>query len=193
MNGCTRPTGNRVQIMRALRVRFAFRACNVARWSIVHRANERIYPCLKGGIPVKHVELLSTGVLLLLLGIAAPTLAQERHADSASAVQEWSMDTPASSTAVIGSDLFSRGRKVGTTRMRFTSTSLMADITCSTRIIPALALPYVLCFKIGTGIGSTANLLSSHGCAKLVASLWFRGLVLHVGPPGTHSVRRRET
>jgi len=37
---------------------------------------------------MKHVELLSTGVLLLLLGIVAPTFAQERHEEEAKAPKQ---------------------------------------------------------------------------------------------------------
>ena len=89
---------------------------------------------------VKAASLMLASVPILDTGI-----------DSASAVQGWLTDIPASSTAAIGSDLFSHGRKVGTTRISFTSISLMADITCSTRIIPAFALLFASCFRTGTG------------------------------------------
>ncbi len=62
--------------------------------------------------------------------------------DSASAVRGWSTDILASSTAAFGSDSLTHGRKVGTTPTTFTLITLMADITCTTRIIPAFALAF---------------------------------------------------
>ena len=61
--------------------------------------------------------------------------------NSASAVQEWLTDIPASSTAASGLDLFSRGRMVGTTPTTFTLITLTANISSSIRIIPVFALP----------------------------------------------------
>jgi len=50
----------------------------------------------------------------------------------------WLADIRAFNTAATGLDSYSRGRKVGTTRMTSTSITSMADIICATRHIPEL-------------------------------------------------------
>jgi len=60
--------------------------------------------------------------------------------NSTSARLLWSADTLAFTTAVIGLDSSNPGQPAGTTPTTSTSTTWTADITCTTRTIPTLAL-----------------------------------------------------